>query len=161
MLVLMKRWPESFSRGFGKRKGEEQVEERSYYSCIQPMEYDFIRQDSMQIRFVQRSFKRERDREKKFTMKSELSCFMYHCCIRGDFLLKQSLALIKDLNKKVAGIKNADTIKEENKEEEETLSFEKESFMVQMLKLKLESEEDNSMALELIRFVKKLIAEFG
>ncbi|GKA55367.1 hypothetical protein Tco_0754316 [Tanacetum coccineum] len=31
--------------------------------------------------------------------------------------------------------------------------------LVQMLKLKLESEEDNSMALELIRFVKKLIAE--
>ncbi|GKA42687.1 hypothetical protein Tco_0735347 [Tanacetum coccineum] len=31
--------------------------------------------------------------------------------------------------------------------------------LVQMLELKLESEEDNTMALELIRFVKKLIAE--
>ncbi|GKE25146.1 hypothetical protein Tco_1436658, partial [Tanacetum coccineum] len=31
--------------------------------------------------------------------------------------------------------------------------------LVQMLELKLESKEDNTMALELIRFVKKLIAE--
>ncbi|GKF73997.1 hypothetical protein Tco_0220329, partial [Tanacetum coccineum] len=31
--------------------------------------------------------------------------------------------------------------------------------LVQMLELKLESEEDNTMALELIRFVKKLIAQ--
>ncbi|GKB03407.1 hypothetical protein Tco_0831496 [Tanacetum coccineum] len=31
--------------------------------------------------------------------------------------------------------------------------------MLQMLELKLEYEEDNTMALELIRFVKKLIAE--
>ncbi|GJR51919.1 hypothetical protein Tco_1402440 [Tanacetum coccineum] len=31
--------------------------------------------------------------------------------------------------------------------------------MVQMLKLKLESEEDSTMALELIRFIKKLLAE--
>ncbi|GJT80945.1 putative reverse transcriptase domain-containing protein [Tanacetum coccineum] len=31
--------------------------------------------------------------------------------------------------------------------------------LVQMLKLKLESEEDSTMALELIRFVKKLLAE--
>ncbi|GJS20448.1 hypothetical protein Tco_0449080 [Tanacetum coccineum] len=31
--------------------------------------------------------------------------------------------------------------------------------LVQMLKLKLESEEDNTMALELIRFIKKLLAE--
>ncbi|GJW42926.1 hypothetical protein Tco_0071725 [Tanacetum coccineum] len=31
--------------------------------------------------------------------------------------------------------------------------------LLQMLKLKLESEEDNTMALELIRFIKKLIAE--
>ncbi|GKA38608.1 hypothetical protein Tco_0731159, partial [Tanacetum coccineum] len=31
--------------------------------------------------------------------------------------------------------------------------------LVQLLELKLESEEDNTMALELIRFVKKLIIE--
>ncbi|GKB23552.1 hypothetical protein Tco_0862953 [Tanacetum coccineum] len=31
--------------------------------------------------------------------------------------------------------------------------------LVQMLKLKLESEEDSTMALELIRFIKKLLAE--
>ncbi|GKE33615.1 hypothetical protein Tco_1452937, partial [Tanacetum coccineum] len=31
--------------------------------------------------------------------------------------------------------------------------------LMQMLKLKLESEEDNTMALELIKFVKKLLAE--
>ncbi|GKC61758.1 hypothetical protein Tco_1089356 [Tanacetum coccineum] len=31
--------------------------------------------------------------------------------------------------------------------------------LVQMLELKLESKEDNTMALELIRYVKKLIAE--
>ncbi|GKE77826.1 hypothetical protein Tco_1543946, partial [Tanacetum coccineum] len=31
--------------------------------------------------------------------------------------------------------------------------------LLQMLELKLESEEDSTMALELIRFVKKLVAE--
>ncbi|GKE60073.1 hypothetical protein Tco_1510440 [Tanacetum coccineum] len=31
--------------------------------------------------------------------------------------------------------------------------------LLQMLELKLESEEDNTMALELIRFVKKLVVE--
>ncbi|GKE41943.1 hypothetical protein Tco_1469227, partial [Tanacetum coccineum] len=31
--------------------------------------------------------------------------------------------------------------------------------LVQMLKLKLESKEDSTMALELIRFIKKLLAE--
>ncbi|GKG40241.1 hypothetical protein Tco_0467018, partial [Tanacetum coccineum] len=31
--------------------------------------------------------------------------------------------------------------------------------LMQMLKLKLESEEDSTMALELIRFIKKLLAE--
>ncbi|GKC21421.1 hypothetical protein Tco_1023571 [Tanacetum coccineum] len=31
--------------------------------------------------------------------------------------------------------------------------------LMQMLKLKLESEEDNTMALELIRFIKQLLAE--
>ncbi|GKE01945.1 hypothetical protein Tco_1389928 [Tanacetum coccineum] len=31
--------------------------------------------------------------------------------------------------------------------------------LMQMLKLKLESEEDNTMALELIRFIKKLLGE--
>ncbi|GJZ61377.1 hypothetical protein Tco_0617514 [Tanacetum coccineum] len=31
--------------------------------------------------------------------------------------------------------------------------------LVQMLELKLESEEDSTMALELIRFIKKLLAE--
>ncbi|GKF69269.1 hypothetical protein Tco_0202326, partial [Tanacetum coccineum] len=35
----------------------------------------------------------------------------------------------------------------------------KKKVLLQMLKLKLESEEDSTMALELIRFVKKLIAE--
>ncbi|GJR26957.1 hypothetical protein Tco_1103189 [Tanacetum coccineum] len=35
----------------------------------------------------------------------------------------------------------------------------KKEVLLQMLKLKLESEEDNTMALELIRFVKKQIAE--
>ncbi|GJW86375.1 hypothetical protein Tco_0161715 [Tanacetum coccineum] len=42
----------------------------------------------------------------------------------------------------------------------EIVSFEKECICVQnALELKLESKEDNTMALELIRFVKKLIAE--
>ncbi|GJY84505.1 hypothetical protein Tco_0497881 [Tanacetum coccineum] len=35
----------------------------------------------------------------------------------------------------------------------------KRKVLLQMLELKLESEEDSTMALELIRFVKKLIAE--
>ncbi|GKB18140.1 hypothetical protein Tco_0852063 [Tanacetum coccineum] len=115
--------------------------------------------------------------------------------------------LIKDLNKKAAGIKKAGSIKEESKEEEGTKKrklstrkkmksrkrrfrqdtseddetnrvhtlmtetglvihtlFEKKyhlrkKVLLQMLELKLESEEDSSMALELIRFVKKLIVE--
>ncbi|GKB74758.1 hypothetical protein Tco_0936170 [Tanacetum coccineum] len=141
--------------------------------------------------------------------------------------------LIKDLNKKAAGIKKADSIKEESKEEEVTseddeTNSEKENdelrlcltialdedkeidyeildknypitewksyngtigdtfrwyltlmteaglvihmlvekkyplrkkVLLKMLELKLESKEDNTMALELIRFVKKLIAE--
>ncbi|GKB73788.1 hypothetical protein Tco_0935200 [Tanacetum coccineum] len=35
----------------------------------------------------------------------------------------------------------------------------KRKVLLQMLELKLESEEDSTMALELIRFVKKIIAE--
>ncbi|GKC81796.1 hypothetical protein Tco_1137513 [Tanacetum coccineum] len=35
----------------------------------------------------------------------------------------------------------------------------KKEVLVRMLKLKLESEEDSTMALELIRFIKKLLAE--
>ncbi|GJY82522.1 hypothetical protein Tco_0495898 [Tanacetum coccineum] len=67
--------------------------------------------------------------------------------------------LMKDLNKKAAGIKNADSIKEKSKEEEENKYPLKKEVLSQLIELKLETEEDSTMALELIRFVKKQIAE--
>ncbi|GJV51637.1 hypothetical protein Tco_1447378 [Tanacetum coccineum] len=70
--------------------------------------------------------------------------------------------LIKDVNKKATGIK-----KDDNEDKEGLvihMLVEKKHPLrrkvpLQMLELKLESEEDSTMALELIRFVKKLIAE--
>ncbi|GJZ71982.1 hypothetical protein Tco_0635833 [Tanacetum coccineum] len=75
--------------------------------------------------------------------------------------------IIRELNKKAASTKKADSIKEESKEEaglvihilvEKKYPLRK-KVLLQMLKLKLEFEEDNTMALELIRFVKKLVEE--
>ncbi|GKB77304.1 hypothetical protein Tco_0944199 [Tanacetum coccineum] len=73
--------------------------------------------------------------------------------------------IIRGLNKKVVGTKKADSIKEESKEEAGTRkrklgtrkkmkSRKEDSDMIEVGNL-----EDSTMALELIRFVKKLIAE--
>ncbi|GJZ41771.1 hypothetical protein Tco_0588657 [Tanacetum coccineum] len=54
--------------------------------------------------------------------------------------------LIKRMNEKGVDSSKSEVLKEEK-------------YRCKMLKLKLESEEDSTMALELIRFIKKILAE--
>ncbi|GJX03332.1 hypothetical protein Tco_0189248 [Tanacetum coccineum] len=116
-------------------------------------------------------------------MRNQMMTYLKHVGGKKHYDLKtknfeeiQDERLIKDLNKKATGIKKDDSIKEESKEEygvhtlmtKEGLVIHmlvekkyplRKKVLLQMLELKLESEEDSTMALELIRFVKKLIAE--
>ncbi|GKD92626.1 hypothetical protein Tco_1372463, partial [Tanacetum coccineum] len=89
-------------------------------------------------------------------------------------------SLIKRMNKKDSSKgeeiqqESKQEVKEEDKDEENTLMTDeglvvhmliekkyplKKEILVQMIKLKLESEEESTMALELIRFIKKVLAD--
>ncbi|GJU60624.1 putative ribonuclease H-like domain-containing protein [Tanacetum coccineum] len=109
---------------------------------------------------------REEERE-KLTIEERAKLLHDTIAAQRRFLAKQEL-MLEDRNHSDLKTKNFEEIQVLYKRIQDELpeGFDRKTIyplrkkvLVQMLELKLESEEDNTMALELIRFVKKLIAE--
>ncbi|GJX64483.1 hypothetical protein Tco_0298826 [Tanacetum coccineum] len=118
------------AKGKGMIKEEDESDTESEDITEAEKKFKMLANDeemARKIRFLLRRFKNKR--EKISPSKREPSCFMIPLLHKGDFLLNKDLRsdenfiaigsvederLIKDLNKKAAGIKKANSIKEES-----------------------------------------------